>query len=140
MEHVTHGATVAGEPQLAMEWLEGRDLRAALAQRSDATVPAKALPTSSFETADVVAFARRVASALGELHRHGVVHRDVKPANVFLVRGWRRGRSLDARWRASSSTAVTRRSSARAALTPRSIGSVGSSKASPWCRSRLRGC
>ena len=84
VEHVAHGATVAGEPYLAMEWLEGRDLRAALAQRSDATLPAKALPTSSFETADVVAFARRVASALGELHRHGVVHRDVKPANVFL--------------------------------------------------------
>ena len=88
VEHVAHGTTATGEPYLAMEWLDGRDLRATLVQRTnDVTLAAKAAPPSHFEIADVVAFARRIASALGELHRHGVVHRDVKPANLFLEDG-----------------------------------------------------
>ena len=97
VEHVAHGTMVTGEPYLAMEWLDGRDLRAVLAQRTnDVTLAAKAAPTSHFEIADVVAFARRIASALGELHRHGVVHRDVKPANLFLEDGdLRRAKLVD---------------------------------------------
>jgi tetratricopeptide (TPR) repeat protein len=97
VEHVAHGTTATGEPYLAMEWLDGRDLRAALVQRTnDVTLAAKAAPPSHFEIADVVAFARRIASALGELHRHGVVHRDVKPANLFLEDGdLRRAKLVD---------------------------------------------
>ncbi len=97
VEHVAHGTTATGEPYLAMEWLDGRDLRAALVRRTDdVTLAAKAAPPSQFEIADVVAFARRIASALGELHRHGVVHRDVKPANLFLEDGdLRRAKLVD---------------------------------------------
>ena len=41
--------------------------------------------------ADVVAAAMAVTRALGRLHRHGVVHRDVKPANLHL--------GADGQWR-----------------------------------------
>ncbi|MBX3271664.1 MAG: protein kinase [Sandaracinaceae bacterium] len=83
VEHVAHGVAADGEAYLAMEWLEGRDLRAKLGGQRDATLPEDA--RSRFPIADVVALGRRIAAALGELHRHGVVHRDVKPGNVFCV-------------------------------------------------------
>lgn len=37
--------------------------------------------------AEVVALGVQLSGALGHLHRHGLVHRDVKPSNVIFVRG-----------------------------------------------------
>jgi serine/threonine protein phosphatase PrpC len=44
-----------------------------------------------FEVGEVVDASLAVARALGRLHRHGVVHRDIKPGNLHL--------GDDARWR-----------------------------------------
>ncbi|MCC7541614.1 MAG: protein kinase [Deltaproteobacteria bacterium] len=70
--YVAHGAMPSGEPFLVMQWLDGIDLAQRL--RRDGVTADEAL-----------ILARRVAEALGVAHALGVVHRDVKPANVLLV-------------------------------------------------------
>jgi serine/threonine-protein kinase len=59
---------------IAMERLQGRDLRQALASGWRPTSP---------QAAQLV---RRVADALAYAHARGVVHCDIKPANIFLTR------------------------------------------------------
>ncbi|HWO18159.1 MAG TPA: serine/threonine-protein kinase, partial [Kofleriaceae bacterium] len=71
VQYIDSGATSDGEPYLVMEWLSGETLSARL-QRTQITLP------------ETLALGRRVASALGAIHRRGVVHRDIKPSNLFL--------------------------------------------------------
>ena len=66
--------THASQPVIVMEFVEGRPL-------SD-LITAGALPV---ETA--ISIAIQVASAIGCAHRAGVIHRDVKPANVMITSG-----------------------------------------------------
>lgn len=63
----THG------PYVATELLEGRALDGLMAARESLDVP------------QVVWMMSRVASALRSVHRAGMVHRDVKPGNIFLA-------------------------------------------------------
>jgi tetratricopeptide (TPR) repeat protein len=74
VRYIAHGATLAGERYLAMEWLEGEDLSARLARR----------PLSPAESVTVL---RATADALGHANTHGIVHRDIKPSNLFLPLG-----------------------------------------------------
>lgn len=62
-----------GTPFLVMEYLEGQTLADRL---DDGAIP---LPHA-------LRYSIEICDALGEAHRHGVIHRDVKPANVMLTR------------------------------------------------------
>jgi eukaryotic-like serine/threonine-protein kinase len=61
-----------GNPYLAMEYVNGIDLAQALRKRGQFT-PAEAAATIT-----------QVLNALGAAHAAGIVHRDVKPANILL--------------------------------------------------------
>jgi serine/threonine-protein kinase len=62
-----------GRPYLVMERLTGRTLRSHLAEHGP------------MREGDAIDVALQVLSALAAAHEHGVVHRDVKPDNVFLA-------------------------------------------------------
>jgi len=64
-----------GEWVMAMELLEGTDLADAIASRTVYT-PAQAAPVL-----------RAILDALEAAHAHQIVHRDIKPQNVFLTGG-----------------------------------------------------
>jgi serine/threonine protein kinase len=68
------GATPAGQPYLVMELLDGEDLQTRLERVGP-------LPLET-----VMQIVNQVASALAATHAAGVVHRDLKTDNVFLVR------------------------------------------------------
>jgi serine/threonine protein kinase/tetratricopeptide (TPR) repeat protein len=87
-----------GQYFLALEWLEGKDLHSFLAD-------------GRLGVEDSLRLAERIADALGFAHAQGVVHRDVKPENIFLPGGdATKAKLLDfgiARW-ADSMEALTR--------------------------------
>ncbi len=61
-----------GEPYLVMELLQGLTLKAKMA--------AEVLTAE-----EIVRYGMEVADALAAAHAKGIIHRDVKPANVFLI-------------------------------------------------------
>jgi serine/threonine protein kinase len=67
-------ATDDGQLYVAMQYVEGMDLGQAIEERG-------ALPL-----ADIFEIARQAAAGLGAAHKLGIVHRDVKPANIMLTR------------------------------------------------------
>ena len=71
-EDIAHdGATV---PFIVMEYVEGRTLRDII--KSEGPLPARR----------ALEIAAEVAGALDFSHRNGLIHRDVKPANVMITR------------------------------------------------------
>ncbi len=57
-----------------MEWLDGEDL-------------ASRLVRGALSVDDALSIGSRISTALGHAHALGIVHRDVKPSNVFLPDG-----------------------------------------------------
>ena len=68
------GETETGRPFIVMELVSGQSLR-------------ELLLAGPLPLARTVAICEAVADALGEAHRHGIVHRDVKPGNVMVGQG-----------------------------------------------------
>ncbi|MFO0693305.1 MAG: serine/threonine-protein kinase [Polyangiales bacterium] len=66
--------TPCGRPAIVAEYLEGNDLQVELDRHDRPT------------TRDAIVWTRDLARGLGAAHDAGVVHRDVKPSNVFLAR------------------------------------------------------
>jgi serine/threonine-protein kinase len=69
------GVFADGRPWLAMELLEGETLAARIAR-------------GPLSYADSVALIGQLVAAVDALHQRGLVHRDVKPENVMVVRGF----------------------------------------------------
>ena len=67
------GTSESGEPYLVMEMLDGEDLEVRLEKVG--RLPLEAM----------VRITRQAASALGAAHAQDIVHRDMKPANIFLL-------------------------------------------------------
>src|SRR5262249_18457836 len=74
VRYVAHGVDAAGTACLVVEWLEGED-------------PAHRQKRQRLAAADAIEVVRQAAEGLHALHQAGIVHRDVKPANLFLVNG-----------------------------------------------------
>ena len=66
--------TWEGAPYIAMEYLEGEDLEHRLRR------------LTRLSPAETVAIVAQIARALTRAHAAGLVHRDLKPPNIFLVR------------------------------------------------------
>ena len=64
----------AGQPFLVMPLLEGQTLRDQIAQHAPLT------------SAVLIGIAIQIAEGLDAAHQKGIIHRDVKPANIFVTR------------------------------------------------------
>ncbi len=69
------GTMDGGEPYIVMEYLDGCDLAALAKQRHAIPVP------------EACEYVMQACEALAEAHSLGIVHRDIKLANLFVTRG-----------------------------------------------------
>jgi serine/threonine protein kinase len=66
------GTIESGSPYIVMEYLEGETLM-------------QVLDRGPVALSDILDWGSQVAEALAAAHAHGVIHRDLKPDNLFLV-------------------------------------------------------
>jgi eukaryotic-like serine/threonine-protein kinase len=70
-------------PYLVMEYIDGCNLEALLRK------------SGPLEVKEILRIGMQVASGLAAAHRHGLIHRDVKPANILLENGVQRVKLTD---------------------------------------------
>ena len=72
--------TAKGEsvPYMVLEWLDGKPLEDLLAEEHSSNAPLRSLEQA-------VRLLDPVAEALALAHKKGIAHRDVKPANIFVL-------------------------------------------------------
>ena len=77
-EHIARvrdtGTLDSGAPYLVMEYLDGHDLSAVLSEKG------------TFPMEVAVGYVLQACEALADAHAAGVIHRDLKPGNLFLTR------------------------------------------------------
>jgi tetratricopeptide (TPR) repeat protein/tRNA A-37 threonylcarbamoyl transferase component Bud32 len=66
-----YGETEDGEPYIVMEFIKGETL-------------GELMLTEKLTIARAIEIIKQVGEALGEAHRHGIIHRDIKPTNVAI--------------------------------------------------------
>ncbi len=71
VRYIAHGRMPDGLPYLVMDWVEGRTLEDRMSE-------------DGLSLAEAIDVAGKIAEALGAVHERGLVHRDVKPANVIF--------------------------------------------------------
>src|SRR5438067_1302791 len=64
--------TAEGTYYIAMEYLDGRSLKELIVSRGPAPIKV------------AIEYTRQILGAIGFAHRHGIVHRDIKPHNVLV--------------------------------------------------------
>jgi serine/threonine protein kinase len=69
---IHHAGEADGLLYLAMRYVRGADLRHLLSERK------------RLEPAETISLVDQVSSALDAAHRYGLIHRDVKPANILI--------------------------------------------------------
>src|SRR4030095_6916545 len=77
-EHIARvvdvGTLDSGAPFMVMEYLEGKSLSRLIRKRAPLPVP------------ESIGLVIQVCDALREAHANGIIHRDVKPSNLFLTK------------------------------------------------------
>jgi serine/threonine protein kinase len=68
---VYDAGVAGGSPYIAMRLVEGETLRSRLRR-------------GPIERSQVIGWGARLATAIGHVHRGGVIHRDIKPSNILL--------------------------------------------------------
>ncbi len=74
VRYIDYAVAVLGQPYLVMEWLDGEDL-------------ATRLRTRPLTVRETLAIGQDVAEAMAAAHARGIIHRELKPDNVFLAPG-----------------------------------------------------
>ncbi|MFN0072659.1 MAG: protein kinase domain-containing protein, partial [Chloroflexota bacterium] len=74
-EELSTGSVAGGQPYLVSQLMAGGDLETLLDQAPEHRLP----------LGQAVTIARQVTEALVHAHAHGVIHRDLKPGNIWLT-------------------------------------------------------